>query len=159
MNIQIVCVGKLKEQYFADAAAEYGKRLGKYCTLQIDEIKESRCLENSSKAEEAAARAEEGREILKRIKKEAHVIALALDGKQMSSQMFASQIQKLGVSGKSNLTLIIGSSTGLSEEVLAFADERLSFSPMTFPHQLARVILLEQLYRSFKIIRNEKYHK
>ena len=159
MNITILCVGKLKERYWEEAAAEYSKRLDKYCRLQISEIKESRLPENSSPLEEEAARNEEGGNILKRIKKDDHVIALEINGDETDSAGLAKKIENLSVSGKSKLTLIIGGSTGLSAEVLKRADNRISFSKMTFPHQMMRVILLEQLYRSFKIIKNEKYHK
>ena len=146
MNITILCVGKLKEKYWADAAAEYVKRLSKYCALQIDELKES------SPAEEGAA-------ILKRIKKEDHVIALEISGAETDSPGFAGMMAGLSVSGKSKVVFIIGGSDGLSGDVGDRADSLLSFSKMTFPHQLMRVILLEQIYRSFKIINNEKYHK
>ena len=149
MNITILCVGKLKETYWTDAVFEYSKRLSKYCVLHIDEIKES------SKDD----RDEEGADILKRIKKEDYVIALEVSGKQIDSEGLASKIENLQVSGKSRVTFIIGGSEGLSPEVSNRADYSLSFSKMTFPHQMMRVILLEQIYRSFKIMKNEKYHK
>jgi len=159
MNITILCIGKLKEQYWAEAVLEYRKRLSKYCSLSIDELKEARLSENASKAEEEAAKAEEGNTILKRIKKEDYVIALEITGKQYDSETLAGHINQLAVSGKSNLVFIIGGSIGLSKDVLSRADEHLSFSALTFPHQMMRVIFLEQIYRVFKIIRNEKYHK
>ena len=146
MNINILCVGKLKEKFWIDAAAEYIKRLGKYCALQIGEIKES--------TPDA-----EGANILKKIKKEEYVIALAVSGEEIDSAGLSSVIKNLSVSGKSKIVFLIGGSDGLSAEVLARADATLSFSKMTYPRQLMRVILLEQLYRSFKIIGNEKYHK
>ena len=149
MNITIICVGKLKEKYWTEAANEYIKRLGKYCTLQIDEIKESN---NDDKDEE-------GVNILKKIKKEDYVIALEIKGRQADSEELADKIKNLSISGKSKIAFIIGGSEGLSGEIIKRADCSLSFSKMTFPHQMMRVILLEQIYRGFKIIKNEKYHK
>jgi 23S rRNA (pseudouridine1915-N3)-methyltransferase len=146
MNITILCVGKLKEKYWTDAAAEYVKRLSKYCILQIDELRGS-------------DKDEEGLNILKRIKKEDYVIALQIEGAEIDSESLAHKMEDLSVAGKSKIIFIIGGSEGLSNEVTARADYNLSFSKMTFPHQMMRVILLEQIYRSFKIIKNEKYHK
>lgn len=159
MNINIVCIGKLKEKYWTDAISEYSKRLGRYCTLQIKELKEDRLHDNASAAEEQAVKVNEGKSILKAISDNSYVIALDVKGKQLSSEQLADKIEGLAVDGRSNIDLIIGGSLGLSEEVLKRADFRLSFSPMTFPHQMMRVILLEQIYRSFKIIKNETYHK
>ncbi len=159
MNINIVCIGKLKEKYWSDAISEYSKRLGRYCTLQIKELKEDRLHDNASAAEEQAVKVNEGKSILKAISDNSYVIALDVKGKQLSSEQLADKIEGLAVDGRSNIDLIIGGSLGLSEEVLKRADFRLSFSPMTFPHQMMRVILLEQIYRSFKIIKNETYHK
>ncbi|MCL1808331.1 MAG: 23S rRNA (pseudouridine(1915)-N(3))-methyltransferase RlmH [Clostridiales bacterium] len=147
MNITIVCIGKLKERHWTEAAAEYVKRLGKYCTLQIDELKEE------------ATKSGEGQSILRRVKKEDYVIALEISGTELDSAGLARKIEDLSVSGKSKVVFLIGGSDGLSEEALSRADFRLSFSKMTFPHQMMRVILLEQVYRSYKIIKNEKYHK
>lgn len=159
MNIKIICIGKLKESYWVDAMKEYSKRLSKYCVLTIDELKEDRLPENASKAEELAVKDAEGKSILKQIKKEAYVIALEILGKELTSEALAEKVNLLGIEGKSDVVFIIGGSLGLSEEVLKRADFRLSFSKMTFPHQMMRVILLEQIYRSFKIIKNEAYHK
>lgn len=159
MNITVVCIGKLKEKYWTEAIQEYSKRLSKYCTLAINELKEEKAPDNPSHAEEMAIREAEGKNILKQIKKEAYVIALEIQGKEMTSEAMANKIGDLGLTGKSDLVFIIGGSIGLSEEVLSRADFRLSFSKMTFPHQMMRVILLEQIYRSFKILRNETYHK
>ena len=159
MNISVICIGKLKEKYWTEAVAESAKRLNKYCTLTINELKEERIPENASPAEEAAAIEAEGRGILRQIKKETYVIALAVQGKALTSEELSEKIKSLGLAGKSDLAFIIGGSLGLSDEVLARADYRLSFSRMTFPHQMMRVILLEQIYRSFKIMRNEPYHK
>lgn len=146
MNIKILCVGTLKEKYWTGAAAEYSKRLRNYCVLSIDEIKEG-------------SKDEEGQNMLKRLKKEDFVIALEIKGNALDSEGLAAYLGELGLSGKSNLVFLIGGSEGLSGEVLSRADFKLSFSSMTFPHQMMRVILLEQVYRSFKIIKNEKYHK
>lgn len=159
MNITILCVGKLKESYWAEAAQEYSKRLRKYCLLTINEMKEEKASSNPSGAEELAIKAEEGRNIIKQIKGDMYVIACDLRGSQLSSENMAEKISLLGISGKSHIAFIIGGSIGLSEEVLSKADFQLSFSNMTFPHQLMRVVLLEQIYRSFKINKNETYHK
>jgi 23S rRNA (pseudouridine1915-N3)-methyltransferase len=159
MNITIICIGKLKERYWTEAVQEYSKRLGKYCTLTINELKEEKAPDNASAAEETAVKEAEGKSILKQIKKDAYVIALEIQGKELTSEALSEKIEALGVAGKSDLVFLIGGSLGLSDEVLARADFGLSFSRMTFPHQMMRVILLEQIYRSFKIIRNETYHK
>lgn len=159
MHITVICIGKLKESYWADAAAEYAKRLSKYCTLQIEELKEARLPDDPSPAEEEAVKTEEGRAILAKIKNDTYLITLEIKGKALSSEGLAEKLDTLGVDGKSNVAFVIGGSLGLSEEVSKRADFRLSFSNMTFPHQMIRVFLLEQIYRAFKINRNEKYHK
>lgn len=159
MNITVICIGKLKERYWTEAVQEYVKRLNKYCTLTINELKEERVTDNASAAEEAAAIEAEGRSILRQIKKETYVIALEILGTELTSEELSDRIKSLGLAGKSDIAFIIGGSLGLSDEVLARANFRLSFSRMTFPHQMMRVILLEQIYRSFKIMRNETYHK
>ncbi len=159
MNIQIVCIGKLKEKYWKEALSEYGKRLGKYCSLSIEELKEESLPDQGSKAAEEMVIEEEGKRILGRLKASSFVIALDVKGQEFSSEGLAEMISDLGVKGRSDLVFIIGGSLGLSQAVLKRADLRLSFSKMTFPHQMMRVILLEQLYRSFKINRNEVYHK
>ena len=159
MNIQIICIGKLKEKYWTDAIAEYSKRLSRYCTLEIIELKESRLPDKASAADEENVKLEEGRAILKAIKDGTYVITLEILGKQLTSPELADKIQTLSIEGKSNVAFIIGGSLGLSAEVSKRADYKLSFSKMTFPHQMMRVILLEQVYRGFKIIKNEAYHK
>lgn len=159
MNINIICVGKLKEKYWSDAAAEYSKRLGRYCVLKIKELKEDRLPDNASAAEEHAVIENEGKSILKAIGGSSYVIALDVRGKPLSSEALSEKINNFAISGCSNVDFIIGGSLGLSADVLSRADMRLSFSQMTFPHQMMRVILLEQIYRSFKIIKNETYHK
>ncbi|HHU63293.1 MAG TPA: 23S rRNA (pseudouridine(1915)-N(3))-methyltransferase RlmH [Clostridiales bacterium] len=159
MNITVVCVGRLKEKYLVRAVEEYKKRLRSYCRLKIIEVEDEKTWENMSKREEELVKAREGERILKAAKPSSYVIALAIEGVQMSSEDLADYIQDLGVKGKSDITFIIGGSIGLSDEVLSRSHLKLSFSLMTFPHQLMRVILLEQIYRSFKIIRGEPYHK
>jgi 23S rRNA (pseudouridine1915-N3)-methyltransferase len=146
MNIRIICIGKLKEKYWVEAVGEYSKRLTKYCNLTIEELKEDSIFE-------------EGENILKRIKKETFVITLEIKGNMLDSEALAKKIESLGMEGKSDITFIIGGSTGISDEVSRRADFKLSFSKMTFPHQMIRVFLLEQIYRSFKIIKGETYHK
>ena len=158
MNIQLLCVGKLNERYWKEAVAEYQKRLSSYCTLSIEEVKEARLTDSSSEAQEIV-KDTEGKQIIKKLKKGGYVIALDIQGKHLSSEEFAKRIEDLGLDGKSNISFIIGGSLGLSKEVLDHADLRLSFSKMTFPHQMMRGIFLEQLYRSFKIMKNEVYHK
>ena len=159
MNITIVCIGKLKEKYWTQAAAEYSKRLSGYCNLEIVELKEARLPDKAGAAEELAVKEAEGREILKRLKDNMYVITLEVKGNTLSSEKLADKIEKLGLSGHSNIAFVIGGSLGLSEEVSRRADFKLSFSEMTFPHQMMRIILLEQVYRSFKILRGETYHK
>lgn len=159
MNINIICIGKLKEKYWKDAVQEYSKRLGKYCALNINELKEEKAPDNPSKAEEFTIKEAEGKNILKHIKKDSYTILLDVQGKGLSSEELAEKLRDLGLSGKSDVTFIIGGSIGVSDEVKSTSDYRLSFSKVTFPHQMMRVILLEQIYRSFKIIKNEPYHK
>ena len=159
MKITILAVGHLKESYWKAAVAEYTKRLGAYAKIQIIEVDDEKTPDQASAAEEELIRIREGERIIKKLPKEAKVIALALDGKDYDSEEFAAHLESLAVSGSSHLVFLIGGSLGLSPEVLSLANERISFSRFTFPHQLMRVILLEQLYRSFKIRRNEPYHK
>ena len=159
MNITIICIGKLKEKYWTEAVAEYAKRLKSYCGLTITELKESRLAANPSPADEEAVKEAEGQDILSHIRKDQYVITLEIQGKRMRSETLAEKISTLGMEGKSDLVFVIGGSLGLSGEVSRRADLKLSFSDMTFPHQMMRVILLEQIYRSFKIIRGEPYHK
>ncbi|MGI6205062.1 MAG: 23S rRNA (pseudouridine(1915)-N(3))-methyltransferase RlmH [Anaerovoracaceae bacterium] len=159
MNIEIICIGKLKEKYWKDASSEYAKRLGRFCRFRITELKESRLPENASPADEEMVKEKEGKEILKALKNQQYVVALDIRGKEMDSEKLAARLDKLMTDGVSDVAFIIGGSLGLSPEVLSRADYRLSFSPMTFPHQLMRIILQEQIYRCFKIIHNETYHK
>ncbi len=159
MNIRIIAVGKLKEKYWRDAVAEYTKRLGAYCSVEITEIKESQLRANPSAADEEAVKVAEGEDILRHLSKSDYVITLEIKGRKLSSEQLAEKISDLGLDGKSNIAFVIGGSLGLSADVSRRADFKLSFSDMTFPHQMMRVILLEQIYRSFKINRNETYHK
>jgi len=159
VNIRIIAVGKLKEKYWRDAVAEYSKRLGAYCSLEIIELKESPLRANPSPADEGAVKRAEGEEILRHLGKGDYVMTLEIKGKSLSSEQLASKIADLALDGKSSIAFVIGGSLGLSPEVSRRADFKLSFSAMTFPHQMMRVILLEQIYRSFKINRNETYHK
>ena len=159
MNIQIVCIGKLKEKYWSEAVSEYTKRLSRYCSIEITELKEARLPANASAADEENVKIEEGRAILRAIKEDTFVITLEILGKQLSSTELADKIEELSLAGKSNLAFVIGGSLGLSQEVSRRSNFKLSFSKMTFPHQMMRVVLLEQIYRSFKIIKHETYHK
>ena len=159
MNIRIIAVGKLKEKYWRDAVGEYAKRLGAYCNLEIVEIKESPLRANPSAADEEAVKTAEGEDILRQISKGDYVITLEIKGRGLSSEHLADKMADLALDGKSSIAFVIGGSLGLSPEVSKRADFKLSFSAMTFPHQMMRVILLEQIYRSFKINRNETYHK
>ena len=159
MNISIITVGKLKERYLKEAVEEYSTRLSKYCKLEIIEVPDEKAPENLSPAQELTVMQKEGQGILRHIKEDTYVIALVIQGRQLSSEGLADFINGLGIKGRSNIAFVIGGSLGLSEEVLKRADFKLSFSPMTFPHQLMRVMLLEQVYRGFKIIKGEPYHK
>ncbi|AUN15886.1 rRNA large subunit methyltransferase [[Clostridium] sordellii] len=159
MNITIISVGKLKEKYLKLGIEEFSKRLSKYCKLDMIELDDEKCPENLSDKDMEIVKNKEGQKILSKIKNNSYVIALAIDGKNLSSEELADTISKLAVRGISHITFIIGGSLGLADEVLKRADYKLSFSKMTFPHQLMKLILLEQVYRSFRINNNEPYHK
>ena len=159
MKITSVCVGKIKEKFYRDALAEYTKRLSRYCSLSITEVADEKTKEQASDVECAIIKDREGERILKSIREDGYVIALAIDGKNLDSVELSKKIENLALTGKSNLYFVIGGSLGLSDEVMKRADYKLSFSRMTFPHQLMRVILLEQIYRSYRIINHEPYHK
>ena len=159
MKIQIICIGKLKEKYWTDAVSEYSKRLSRFCDLEITELKEAKLPDKASEAQEQAVIEEEGKNILKHVKDGSYVISLEILGKNLTSVELAEKMEELPLMGKSHVTFIIGGSLGLSRDVSKRADFKLSFSKMTFPHQMMRVILLEQVYRAFKINRNEAYHK
>lgn len=159
MQIDIICVGKVKEQYLRDAIAEYSKRLGRYCKLNILEVADEKTPEHASEGVERQIKAKEGERIAKHIKPGAYVIALAIDGQQVTSEGFARKIDQLGIQGVSHIQFMIGGSIGMDDAILRQANYKLSFSKMTFPHQLMRVILLEQVYRAYKINAHEPYHK
>lgn len=159
MKITIITVGKIKEKFLSDAINEYSKRLGKYAIIEIIEVPDEKTDENRSQNEEKLVKAKEGDRILKYIKDNQYVITLEINGKMLDSIELSQKIESLGIEGKSNIVFIIGGSLGLDERISQRADFKLSFSKMTFPHQLMRVILLEQIYRSFRIIHNEPYHK
>ncbi len=159
MKITVIAVGRLKEKYLKDAVLEYSKRLGKYCRLEIIEVADEKTSEGMSKAQETLILEKEGERILKYIKDDAYVITLEINGAQLSSEQLADKINKAGINGISHIIFIIGGSIGIGKNVLLKSDYSLSFSKMTFPHQLMRVILLEQIYRSYRIISGEPYHK
>ena len=163
MNLDIICIGKLKENYWTGAAAEYAKRLGRFCKLNIWELPESRLADNASPAQEEAVKEAEGKAILAKAealgRQQSYVFALDPRGKELRSEDFAEKLAQIVLNGKSRVVFVIGGSLGLSDEVRRVADSLLSFSAMTFPHQLFRVMLLEQIYRACKINAGEKYHK
>ena len=159
MKITVIGVGKVKERFFEEAIKEYQKRLGRYCRLEIIQVGDEKTPDGAGPAMEDQIREREGQRILSHIKDGAFVIALAIEGKMLDSEELAKKIENLGVKGTSHVIFIIGGSLGLSAQVMARADYHLSFSKMTFPHQLMRVILLEQIYRSCRILNHEPYHK
>ena len=159
LKINIICVGKIKESFFRDAIEEYSKRLNKYCTLNIIELPDEKIPNNASEKEVIAIKEKEGQNILNNIKNSSYVICMDLKGKQFSSEEFSEKLNNISLNFNSTINFIIGGSLGLAKNVLDIADELISFSRMTFPHQLFRIILLEQIYRAFKISNNEAYHK
>lgn len=159
MKITLITVGKIKEKYLKDAIAEYVKRLSKYCKLEMIEVEDEKTPNQTSEVMDNAIRNKEGERISKHIRSDSYVIALAIQGERLSSEQMANKIDKLGVQGISHITFIIGGSIGLAQEILKRADYKLSFSDLTFPHQLMKVILLEQIYRCYRIIQGEPYHK
>ncbi|MFC7395065.1 23S rRNA (pseudouridine(1915)-N(3))-methyltransferase RlmH [Scopulibacillus cellulosilyticus] len=159
MNINILTVGKLKEKYLKQGIEEYVKRLGPYAKITIFEVPDEKAPDQLSDAEVEEVKQVEGEKLLAKINPDTYVIALAIQGKQMTSEQLADKLDQLATYGKSKIAFVIGGSHGLSDEVLKRADMHLSFSKMTFPHQLMRLILVEQVYRAFKINRGEPYHK
>jgi 23S rRNA (pseudouridine1915-N3)-methyltransferase len=159
VHISIVTVGKLKEKYLKQGIEEYIKRLNSYAKIEIFEVPDEKAPEELSEVEMAQVKQKEGERILAKIHQDTYVIALAINGKQKSSEELADHLDKLATYGKSKVAFVIGGSLGLSDEVLKRADDQLSFSKMTFPHQLMRLILVEQIYRAFRINRGEPYHK
>ncbi len=159
LNVNIICVGKLKEKFLTDAIKEYSKRLSAFCKLNILELDETKLPDRVSDSDIANALKSESEKILAKVGKDAFVIAMCIEGKMMSSEELSKLFDRISVEGKSRVDIIIGSSFGLSDEVKKRADLRLSVSPMTFPHQLFRVMILEQVYRAFQISTGGKYHK
>ena len=159
MNITVLCVGKIKEAYLRDGIGEYAKRLSRYVKLTVTELADEKTPENASEAENLKIINTEGDRILAKIKDSDYVCALAINGKMYSSEEFSDYLSKVQIASKGNLVFVIGGSLGLSEAVLARADDKISFSRMTFPHQLMRMILLEQVYRGYRIMNHEPYHK
>ena len=159
MKVTCVAVGKVKEKFYRQAIEEFQKRLQKYCKLDIIEVADEQTPDKAGAKVEEQIKHLEGQRILKHIREQEYVIALAITGKSLNSEELAAKVENLAVSGNSHITFVIGGSLGLSAEVLKRADYQLSFSAMTFPHQLMRVILLEQVYRVFRIINGEPYHK
>ncbi|MCC8103816.1 MAG: 23S rRNA (pseudouridine(1915)-N(3))-methyltransferase RlmH [Clostridiales bacterium] len=159
MKIRILTVGKIKEKYLRDAIAEYQKRLSRYCKLEIVEVADEKTPDGASEAQEMQIKDIEAERLLRCISDTDYVIALAIEGQMPDSIGLARKIEKLGLHGESSICFVIGGSLGLSQKLLTRANEQMSFSKLTFPHQLMRVILLEQIYRSFRIIRGEPYHK
>lgn len=159
MKITILTVGKIKEDFYRKAIAEYSKRLSRYCKLEIIEVTDEKTPDSASTVVEEQIKDKEGERLLKYIREDAYVIVLAIEGKMLDSIELSKNIEQLGIMGKSHIIFVIGGSLGLSDRILKRADYKLSFSKMTFPHQLMRVILLEQIYRSYRIICKEPYHK
>lgn len=159
MNIEIICVGKMKEKYFIEAMNEYEKRLSRFCKFQITQVPDCSIPDNASEMEERAILEKEGSLILNKLKKDTYVIAMCVEGKERTTEQFAKQMDGLGLQGKSHITFLIGGSLGLAGIVKEKADYLLSLSQMTLTHNMARVFLTEQIYRSFKINHGEKYHK
>lgn len=159
IKISIISVGKIKEKYLKLGIEEFSKRLSKYCRLDMIEVSDEKAPENLSSKEIAMVKDKEGRSILSKIKQAQYVIALAIDGEKLSSERFAKRLNKLSLEGNSHICFVIGGSLGLSNEILSIADIKMSFSDMTFPHQMMRLLLLEQIYRCFRINNNEPYHK
>lgn len=159
MNIQIISVGKLKEKYLKMGIEEYTKRLGSYAKIDLVEVPDEKAPENLSDADMEIVKKKEGDRILSKIGAETYVIALAIEGKMKSSEQLASNLESLMTYGRSKIAFVIGGSLGLHEDVMKRSDEKLSFSKMTLPHQLMKLVLVEQIYRSFRIMKGEPYHK
>ncbi len=159
MKITIIAVEKIKEKFYRDAIAEYEKRLGRYCKPEIIQVEDEKTPDKAAEAFYNAVRKKEAERILKYVREDAYVVTLEIQGKMYDSEGFAGRLEQLAVQGVSHIQFIIGGSLGLHEEVCARADASISFSRMTFPHQLMRVILLEQIYRGYRIINREPYHK
>ena len=159
MRITVVCVGKIKEKFYVQAVEEYAKRLSRYCKLEFVELPDEKTPENAGEQINASIKAKEGDRILSVLRDDAYVIALAIEGNMLDSVQFSKKLEKLAVGSVSHIMFVIGGSLGLDRRVLSRADYKLSFSKMTFPHQLMRVVLMEQIYRAYRIMRGEPYHK
>jgi len=159
MNITVLAVGKIKEKYIQEGIKEFAKRLSRYCTLEIIEIDDEKAPENLSEREKEIVKEKEGNRILSKIPQNSFIISLEIKGEQLSSEELSKKLEELMISGVNHITFIIGGSLGLSKDVLNRSHYKLSFSKLTFPHQLMRLILLEQIYRSWKIMKKEPYHK
>lgn len=159
LNVNIICVGKLKEKFLTEAVKEYSKRLSAFCKLSVTELDETKLFDKASDSDIKNALKSESEKILAKVGKDSYIIAMCIEGKMMSSEKLSELFDRVSIEGKSRIDIIIGSSFGLSDEVKKRADLKLSVSPMTFPHQLFRVMLLEQVYRAFQISTGGKYHK
>lgn len=159
MNINIIAVGKIKEKYIKEGIKEFSKRLSRYASLKIIEINDEKAPENLSDRDMQIVKEKEGEKIIQKLSQSSYLIALTIDGKQLSSEELSEKMGDIMLEGGSDITFVIGGSLGLSDEVVNKCKYKLSFSKMTFPHQLIRIILLEQIYRSFRIMRGEPYHK
>jgi len=158
LNINIVCIGKIKENYLKDAISEYSKRLSKFCNLNILELQDEKLPNKLNNSIISEIKDKECNKIIQSIKKDSYIICLDLKGKELSSEEFSKKIENIALNFNSSITFVIGGTLGLNEEILSLASEKICFSKMTFPHQLIRVFLLEQLFRAFKISNNETYH-
>ncbi len=159
MKITIIAVGKIKEDYFRRVVAEYEKRLSRYCRLEIIQVEDEKTPDHASELIEDSIKEKEAGRILKHVKEDAFIYTLEINGRKLDSPAFAHEIEQLGIQGKSHIQFIIGGSLGLHKSVTNISNRALSFSDMTFPHQLMRVILLEQIYRGYRIVSGEPYHK
>lgn len=159
MKLTVIVVGKLREKYLKEGIGEYSKRLSRFCELEIVEVEDEQAPENLAAAQELQVKKKEAEKILKKVKEGSALVILDVKGERTSSEGLAAKLQSFFISGKSHITFVIGGSLGLDQELLKKADYRFSMSELTFPHQLARLILLEQLFRAFKIMNNETYHK
>ena len=159
MKITVITVGKLKERFFREAAAEYEKRLGRYCRLEIRETADEKTPDGASETERELILKKEGARVAKLLPDDAYVVTLEIEGRRFTSEAFAGEIERLGVSGIGHIVFVIGGSLGLHNSIKKRADLAVSFSDMTFPHQLMRGVLLEQIYRAFRVINREPYHK
>ena len=159
LNINIVCVGKIKEKYLKDAIDEYSKRLSKYCNLNILEVPDEKLPDKLSEAVAILVKDKEGKAMISKLPKDTYLICLDLRGKELSSEEFSKKIEEISLNYNSSITFVIGGSLGISQELLDLSKERICFSKMTFPHQLIRVFLLEQIFRAYKKQKNETYHR